>query len=329
MLKDFCSLFTIDILNCKETWDKKEVGLKYLRNHFLFLQSSGEYLLLNPGFLIDKMYQGLIFDIWNIIFKSPTQDDVSFHDFSEFKSIIGTDFTERQLFYDVVNNSFTDTNIMKFSGEYLKSKDVLGEPDFYMREGNSIFIFECKDALFPDRVKVSSDSATIEKAIQDRICSKNKGCGQILTSIENIVVNHSMDEIDRAYEQNDIFYPIIVTTDRTFDSLGVNDAILLRYSQLKQKEHPTLNNVSVKWPVIVNIGDLINLMYSFHLGKIHLKDLLEDYLHQFRSKLSVDHQSSFSNFIGENIPEYQKMSKEEICYFFSILNLNIPQNRDL
>jgi len=327
----FCSNYLVDLNNCANLWDDKKQGLLYLRNHFLIKLNKDKLLLLNPGLLIDKMYQGLAFDLWNIINKSTINPNTQFKDFPTFRSFLGENFSEKYLLYNVLQHCFTKDDCVKLSGEELKSKGVVGEPDFYIREGHNVFLFEYKDILFPDRVKFGGDADNIRSTILDRICKDNgkvrKGVGQLLETISNIVLKHSMDSIDKQYEEKDLFFPIVVTTDKAYDSLGVNKVIIEDFPKIIQANHSDidLKKVHIALPVIVDLDDLIVLMYKLHTGELSFKQLVQEYTKQFSSENPKDHLPSFSNLVREKLYGLP-FTKDENQYIFQELMRDIENN---
>lgn len=325
-----CSNYLIDINNCPNLWDDQKQGLLYLRNHFLIKLNNDELLLLNPGLLIDKIYQGLAFDLWSIISKSSLGPNTQFKDFPTFRSYLGENFSEKYLLYDVLRHCFTKNDYVKLSGEELKAKGVVGEPDFYLRYGHNIFLFEYKDVLFPDSVKFGEDADKIRGTILNRICKDDgkvrKGVGQLLETISNIVLKHSMDSIDRPHEEKDLFFPIVVTTDKAYDSLGVNEVIINEFFNISKKYHSDIdtNKVHIALPVIVDLDDLIVLMYKLHTGELSFKQLVQEYTKQFMSKNPKNHMPSFSNLVRE-ILRGLPFTKEENQYIFHDLFSDIAK----
>lgn len=52
---------------------------------------------------------------------------------------------------------FMQKNIFKKSGEEIKNTyNIDAEPDYYIRNGNKIYLFESKDILIPSEVKISN-----------------------------------------------------------------------------------------------------------------------------------------------------------------------------
>lgn len=318
----FFSIYVVENTSCSKIWDDGLKGLSYLRDHFLLETSDGKYVLLNPGMLIDKMYQGVIFDLWKVIEEHQDSQNPTFKSFPDYKSYLGDDFSEHYLFYDVIRHCFDYSDLVCFSGEELKNRRVKAEPDFYIRKDNFIFLFEYKDLIFPDRDKYSNDINIIKATIFDRICKddgikKRKGGGQLLETIDHIVNSHSMDNIDRPHEDTDLFFPIIVTTDKVFDALGVNAIVVGEFVRLYKVYHAGLKS-HVGAPIIINLDNLIDLMYRLHMGALKLSDLLKDYSSQFTKKDISLHQRSFDTYIRE-LDKNHLISEAENHYLFKDL----------
>ena len=55
--------------------------------------------------------------------------------------MLGEDFSESELFYDIMHKSFDDVADIVIEGKVMKNKGVSAEPDFYMRIGrHSIYL---------------------------------------------------------------------------------------------------------------------------------------------------------------------------------------------
>lgn len=72
--------------------------------------------------------------------------------YSQLKKFVGEEFIEKHFFYNIMERSFSTYKL--FSGEKLKSLLKDGEPDYYMRKGNKIFLFEFKDILIDSKQNI-------------------------------------------------------------------------------------------------------------------------------------------------------------------------------
>ena len=222
----FFDNFSIITEDCKALWDEHDTT--YLRDHPLYSPKNGLYLLLNANLFVDKFYQNLKFDFASYILSinGCNEKGKPFKSYPDIAGNLGTKFSEKNLLYTLIEKIYDGIADSKFTGEYLKSKNVMAEPDFYLRCGNSLFIIEYKDLVMSDKVKYSDDVTFIKTEILDRLClddgKKRKGFGQILYTLDGIFNKNTFGKIDSYVDNVTDVYPIVVTTDRAFSAMGVS-----------------------------------------------------------------------------------------------------------
>ena len=271
---------------CANLWEGHN-AISYLRNHFLYPIGEKKFLLLNANFLIDKIYQGVKFDIYHSIVKHDIKkrNGEDYGGYPVFSSILGEEFSESHLLYTYMMKTFSGKYSALYTGEELKARKVPAEPDLYMRIGKSLFLFEFKDLSLGDTIRYSSDINKIKEGIKDRIClytkKKKKGAGQLHKTVENIV-DHSMDAIDPDVQQVERIYPIVVVTDRAFSAIGVQNFITA-----ESEKFPTIDfRGLITIPIVMDFDALITLSYRFHEGALELEDVIKDYLLRGRARLT-------------------------------------------
>ena len=235
-IRTFLDKMCINLVDCAHIWEDQNI--KYLREHPLLKAKEGFYIVLNPNFVVDRIYQALKFSIFAAMEKygALNKKGKAFKDFPEFSSMLGNDFSETEIFYSGINKTFKGNAEVMFSGNDLKNEHIPAEPDFYIRDGKIAYVFEYKDIIISDIVKQSGDFDTIKNTIFDRICKDDgkprKGIGQILYTINEIINNKSLIKLDSDSIYIENIYPIIVTTDKTFSSLGVAYYIIEKTNEI-------------------------------------------------------------------------------------------------
>ena len=311
----FFDQFAINIEDCEEIWDRK--NFNFLRNHFLYKIDIDTYLVLNINLLVDKLYQGLIFDFWNVVKENGGQNlkGEVIKGFDDFKSILGEEFSEPELLYDVMNKSFT-SDIIKIEGRIMKTNGIIGEPDYYARVGNSIFIFEYKDYILSDKVKMSKDYSEIKTAILDKICKDNgkikKGGGKLLYNIDRIVNHNILDKLDDFLKDEVIIYPILVINDKSFSAMGINYVFTQEFINLAQTKYAHLK-ANIALPIIIELDTLFSLMTRLHTGILKFENIVKSYLEVYKQPQTA--MMPFSTFVYDYYP-LEKYTKEEIDYMF-------------
>ena len=317
--QQFLSQFVIDENDVvlKTIWDVGHKGVNYLRDHFLFGMPSGDYLLLDANLLIDKLYQGLKFDFFNTIQANGLLNarGKPYKDLPEFNSTLGTVFSERHLLYELLKKTYHGGNAVHFTGEELKAAGITGEPDYYLRIDNTLFLIEYKDLLFPDALRYSDNVKDIKDGIIDRLClddgKKRKGGGQLLYTIDRILNHGLMDNLDEGVKGVSTIFPLLVTTDRAFSAMGVNNVVIEAFDRLL-KQYDFNMPVMIYVPVIINLDSLILLSYRLHKSKLQLGELLVDYI-----KCNWKNLSSFDNYIYDECKENEQDRAEAIEYLFT------------
>lgn len=122
-----------------------------IRKYPVLKTNGNTYSILNMNFFVDKMFQGFLFDLASV------NNSNGLKNYPQLKSNIGEKFTEHHLFYSAIKGCFGKQFEVMLPGEKIKESIKQGEPDFYARKGNRVFIFEFKDITIKAEVKSSGD----------------------------------------------------------------------------------------------------------------------------------------------------------------------------
>lgn len=321
--QQFLSQFVINVNDAPvaRLWDDGYKGVSYLRNHFLYELPGGEYLLLDANLLIDKFYQGLKFDLFNTVRRNSLLNAKGkpYQDQPQFNATLGDVFSERHLLYSLMEKIYSGGNAVKFTGEELKLKGIDAELDYYLRIGNTLFLIEYKDVLFPDNLRYSDNVDDIKQGIKDRLCKDDgvnprKGGGQLLYNIDRILNHGLMDTIDPEVPQVECIYPLLVTTDSAFSALGVNLTVTEEFDKIMKSKYSFTKDVMIYVPVIVNIDSLILLAYRLHKTSLQLNELLRDYI--VGNWLNI---SSFDNYVFDECKENNNEREQGLVFLLGDL----------
>jgi len=282
--KAYMDAMCIDILNFKRTAD-----FTCIRERPIYCQGNNTYSILCMNFFLDKLFQSFLFDFANVLRKYKHQTGIN--NYPDLKKMVGEHFTECYLFYEIMNGCFGKTSKKSFSGKELKVELKEGEPDYYVRKGKNIFLFEFKDVMLDAKTKHCEDfdkiqgellqlfeSSTYEKN-KNKIKEKPqpKGITQLLNVIDKKlnVILQKMDVIECADKFN--VYPIIVYQDCSFDIEGFNYILKKRFVEL-QIERNISDKYLLKDLVMLPLEGLIKLEDYFIDGKLQLEKLIDGYI---------------------------------------------------
>ena len=300
-----------------------------LRTKFL-LQSTKHpdiILVLSTDLLVDKLYQGLKFDFGSLAQANGIKDAKGREITQKrINSELGNQFSEETMLYSVLDMIYGNrTDLVIMPGSTTKpffQNDGGSEPDYYIRKGHSLVLFENKDVLFPDSDKYSGQLLKLKQSItskiakfgkelndKGRLVQKKEGLGQIYY---NIIRMKDRPELYRKFDPdcesvNKIF-PVLITYDKAYSAIGVNEYInkkvptikkrILKYYRETSNNTITIGEYDIQKAIIIDIDTLI--MYALVLKKRNL-DLL-DLINEYFSKCDSDEPnlSSFYTFMIDN-----------------------------
>jgi len=268
---------------------KRSLDFTYLRAKPIYHHGNNTYSIISIGFFVDKMFQSFLFDFASILTAHKAATNIN--GYPGLKSLVGNLFTENYLFYEIINGCFAKTSKKLLSGMELKNILDDGEPDFYIRKGRSVFLFEFKDVMLNSKIKHSEDieeikhelyelfeTSTIEKSTGK--LKKNprpKGITQLLNAIET-KLDTIIQNIDRIEVTNRFnVYPIIVYQDCCFDIEGVRYILSERFEE-KKKMRNLPDKYLIKPLVMIPLDMMISLEDYFSDGRLLLDALIDNYI---------------------------------------------------
>jgi hypothetical protein len=287
--------------------DIEDIDFRILRSHPIYKKSKGNYYFVYGYFLLELIYKGVYFKL-NELNKLPKNEQIK-----EFRSFYCDYFSEQTILYNVLKDVY-GKKYVHMSGDYIKNEfGIVAEPDYYIRNGNKIFLFESKDILIPSKTKVSNDYENISSELKKRLYYEEKSNGgidnkavlQLLNNIQKILKKTA--EWDQGYKEKNIrIYPIIILHDNIYNCPGINDLVNIWFEEELEKMKEEYDVSRIENITIINID--VFIVY---------KDLLQ------KSESSLDKMiSSYHKFVSEGIAkkartqeEATKMYKDRIISF--------------
>lgn len=178
---------------------------------------------------------------------------------------------------------------------------ISGEPDYYIRNGNDIFLFECKDPLFRKEDKVECNYENVKSSIEEKLVHKEKGqpsaIEQLCNNIELILNNNFPIDLGIRSEKVRI-YPILVVGDSTFTNVGMN-FILNDYFKVTISSRE-IGHKNIHPLILVSIDSLILYQSDFEEKNLKLRDVLDSYL----KFLNMEHPYGKNDIIKNAMHKY-------------------------
>lgn len=270
----------------------------------------GHYRILNKLFLVEKLFKSIQFQFSLQINKEVAESER----IRDFRADHCDKFSEKTLLYNMLRKSFPRKHWLHLSGDDFLAQGYSGEPDYYIRFKNKIFLFESKDVVLKGEEKQSRDYPTLEKALKEKFykIEENGKIEQkaILQIIENIkrIFTKFYDKCDTEYSATTIkIYPILVIHDRQFDSPAVNKLISKWFKEELTELKDKFNISNVQEITVLNIDTLLFHQETLRArGDNRIEKLISDY-HQ---EIEVDPKKyrSFSELKQKKVNSYQPFS---------------------
>ena len=236
------------------------------------------YNFIYMKLFLDKGYTGLLFDMKDSLVKRGVLDAKD--GYMNLRSLLGEEFSERFFFYALMERCFAEQYV-SFRGKKLEEVLGKGMPDYYLRKGSRLFIFECKDAQVASNKKLSGDYLTVKDAIFEKYVRNSKGRGKGVNQLANVIADKIpavLDKIDMdAPDGVKFIFPIIVYFDDCFDVEGPNYILNKEFRRIIGEKNISVD-YEVKDLVMVNIEQLMRVENFFADGKLDLAYLINSYI---------------------------------------------------
>lgn len=306
---DLIRTLSLDIkdFSRKDYLEKKlDRNFKGLRSYPIQKSSNEEYYINNWGFIVEKFYDGLIFDFYN---NTSIREEKGMNSLENFKSRVGEEFSS-PFFMNLMTEIFGKLKLVNYAE---KERNEKCDYDYYIRIKNNVFIFEFKDILFPINDSFKKIKDTLDKKLISNEKESKKGINQLLRHITNFNSTPKLfDDIDTEgiLLSDVVVHPIIVYTDHAFGMPGVNH-YLNEVFQAELKKSQV--SVHVNPLALISLDFFMEEYSTLQQGNIDLVSLINQYYTTLENKQkqlakevnSTNLEGAYSGFdtiIREQIP---------------------------
>lgn len=275
---------------------KHDADFLLMKEHPILKTGHHRYNFMYKKFFLDKAYTGLLFDMKASLVSRGVLD--SEKGYGNLKSFLGETFSERFFFYSLMRRCF-GARYIHHRGEEMDAVLGTGMPDYYLRRGNRVFLFECKDAQIAAEKKLSGDYEVIKRAIYDKYVVSQNGHPKGVSQLANVIIEKLpsiLENLDGAAPQGvKYIFPIIVYFDSCFDVEGPNYLLNKEFrNQLLGVSIPS--DFVVKDLVMVNVEQLMRLENFFADEKIKLAATINNYI-EFKRTAALNQVFPFNKFL--------------------------------
>lgn len=257
-----------------EVYQNDEDFTKIKANPVIKNRKTEEYYIIFEQFFLEKMYKSLYFT-FNLINKE-LKGKTGY--VKNFRSDIGKHFSEKIL----LNRIIKDALGKKY--KHLGYNDLTneGRPDYYIRDGKNIFLFECKDNLIKKSVIETADIEHFLNELKSIFIESKEGNRKAIKQLRNNIQdirNGNFEEDKGLKPLKNIIYPIIVTNNTIFSLPGIN--LLVDEWFKEELNESKLHSEGIKNVTLININTLILIQGLLRNNNFSLKGLIEDYWNGF------------------------------------------------
>jgi hypothetical protein len=277
----------LKLLSQQQYIDEEIPDFIRLRENPLYQISNSTFRVIFALFVAEKIYKSLYFQLKSLNEELPEDQKIN-----ELRSAYGDEFTEQFLLYQVLDFVYHHRSYVRFTGQELTQKfNINGGPDYYLRNGNHLFLFENKDTFIPGTVKSSGDIEKILDDIKKKLYYttndkgkiKPKAVQQLAENVRRVLLKEN--KFDKDYKERNIqVYPILVLHDSAFNASGFNQIINDWFKiEMKKIADQGVNTDRVKPITCIYIDTLI--LYGEYLKR--KKESLNDLITTFHKSQNL------------------------------------------
>ncbi|SER39116.1 hypothetical protein [Neolewinella agarilytica] len=307
----------IEALTINEADDHVLPDFINMRSNPLVKINENTYQVIYKLFAVEKTFKSVTFE-----FSLDVNNKVSKENkIKNFRSEFCGNFSENIILYDVMKDAFPK-RMIHLSGQDFLNAGHSGEPDYYIRFKNKVFLIESKDVVLRGDIKQSRNYYDISPALARKLWYEDKATktvsrsvrqlGQMILSFTNKEYHHLDSDCK---EENCRIYPIIIVNDRQFDSLGVNALIQEWWkTEIVESGVDNLKNI-ITPPVIINIDGLISFQDLLKRREVKIESIIESYWHHV----------NMTNFKARSMQEVIARRTQSFISFGDYLNSYIAE----
>lgn len=270
--------------------------LNALRSKPVYKIADDKFAILFSKFFVDKLFPGLLFDMASTLASIGTFDDEVVA-YRSIKQQVGERFSEQYMLYRTLVNTLSRRMPVRICGRDLHKVVKSGEPDYYARRNNRVFVFEFKDVRLDSQTISSCDYETIRQKLYNTFVFNEEGKPKGVKQLANVIENklpEIISKIDTTVPDGMLkIYPVLVYTDSSFDIEGINYYL---NGVLRSVIGSVDERFQVKDLVMVNLNLLMKLENYFRNGKVELDKVVNEYL-AFKESKETLHTVPFNKYL--------------------------------
>ena len=312
---------------------QENVDYKFFRQYPIIKMQDDKYIIYNVGFLLDKLYNSLYFDLKTIAESIENEQKIN------VSSLITNEFVEKTVFDKILQKCCNSSTYFCFTEaeciEQYKPKDKeLGTPDFLLqrKSGKAILLFECKDIRLKAELKEQKDFSLLERELKNKLMLKTYsngkkckhprriGVGQLAGHVKNIRDHEFRWGHD--IKSDSIVYPVLVIANHKLMWNGLFDMLNEWYAQSLKNEGISCSESNK--PLII-MSPLCLIKHSKRFKKDGFEMYFEEYYkhNKIRTGTNVDYINK-----GLTFDDFMDKYPYKLDDMFEIVRKDVLQKRE-
>jgi len=255
----------------------------HARSHPLFKVEEDKYLILDSVLVVNRIYNSMFFELLSI---ANHNIDLNLAG-DKFFRVYTTEFIEQYLCYSLLDRIYEKSRYLNLSGFKIKEKfHVDTEPDYYVRNGNKIFLFEVKGSIVKGPAKQSFTFTNIEKELKEKYLfdtqkNENKAIKQLAERTKILLEQSEKAKYDPYFNPKNIrVFPILLVSEIILTTTGVNHLLNEWWQQEIENDEVLKKSASrIHDLVILDIDTLILFSLEFENSPRLIEEFILEYLH--------------------------------------------------
>ncbi|MGZ3754339.1 MAG: hypothetical protein ACXVAY_00230 [Mucilaginibacter sp.] len=250
----------------------------------LFKTDDNNYLILDAVLLVNRIYNSIFFELLRLAERNKRLHP----SYNDFFGLYTLGFIEKYLSYTLLDKVFGRTSYYRLSGaEIVKQYGLDTEPDYYVRNGHKVFLFEVKGSMLTGETKQSFHYPAIsnelwQKYVHDDTDGGNKAVKQLAERIAYLFGDDEGYDAKRQPSKLRVF-PILIVSELALTTPGAN-VVLNDWFQAEVRSRDVLreNSSRIHPLVIMDLDTLILYSETFDTNR----GLFEESLLAYYSAIS-------------------------------------------
>jgi hypothetical protein len=247
----------------------------------LYRVGEESYLILDSLLTVNRIYNSMFFELLCI---SEKERELKLGK-GKFFSIYTFEFIEQYLSYTILDEIYSKTRYLKFTGQKIAREfGVDTEPDYYVRNGNKVFLYEIKGSFVTGPTKQSVNFHEIEHELKEKFLfdtsdNGNKAVRQLVERMKILFEKSAKSVYDSNYNPKNIrIFPILIVSELMMTTPGMNH-ILNEWLLAEIESDDTLkaSKNRIHQLTIIDIDTLIRFSKEFRDDPSLFESMLLEY----------------------------------------------------